>query len=151
MTGHDGHDDRRLRSIQALLRVRELELHRAEGVFQRQQREVFELEADLLRLEERCERLSSGRDGNLIRRRRVLDALIKTKLARMAELDGAKRDSIGLLPAIDSARGRRNAAFRLWSRRRLDREAAELRRQEAAAADMDAAKLTLRKGEAGER
>ncbi len=151
MTGQDDHDDRRLRSIQALLRVRELELRRAEGVLQKQQRGVFELEADLLRLKERCERLSCGRDGNLVRRRRALDALVKIKLARMAELEGAKRDSIGLLPALHSARGRRDAVFRLWSRRRLDREAAELRRREAAAADMAAARFTLRKVEAGER
>lgn len=152
MTRQIGHDDRRLEAIQALLRVRDVELRRAEGALQRQRRKVYELETDVLRLKERCERLRPGAgDGeNVIDRRRVLDALIRAKLARRAELEGARKEANDLLPALCSAQGRRDAVFRLWSRRRLDRAITSQRRQDAAASDLAAAKRVRRAADAAD-
>ncbi len=87
----------------------------------------------------------------MIESRRALDALIRAKLARRAELECAKREAADLLPALHSAQWRRDVVFRLWSRRRLDQEITSLRRQEAAAADLAASRLTLRRENRGER
>ena len=145
-----GCDDRRLEAVQTLLRVRDLELRRAEGALQKQQRKVFELESDVSRLGERCERLDPALGENVIDSRRTLDALIRVKLARRAELDCAKKEATDLLPALHSAQGRRDAVFRLWSRRLLDREITSQRRQEAAAADLAACRWALRRENRGE-
>ncbi len=151
MTERAGCDDRRLEAVQTLLRVRDLELRRAEGALQKQQRKVFEIESDVSRLGERCERLDPGLGENVIESRRMLDALIRSKLDRRAELECAKKEATDLLPALHSAQGRRDAVFRLWSRRLLDREIISQRRQEAAAAaDLAACRLTLRRENRGE-
>ncbi len=145
MIGRAGDDDRRLEAVQTLLRVRDLELRQAEGALQKQQRNVFELENDVSRLGERCQRLDPGGADNVIESRLTLNALIKAKLARRAELECAKKEVTDLLPALHSAQGRRDAVFRLWSRRRLDREITSQRRQEAVAADLAASRMTLRR------
>ena len=149
MMGQTGDDDRRLDAIQALLRVRDLELRQVEGALQKQQRKVFELQSDVLRLGERCQRLRPTDSRNVIERRRALDALIRAKLERRAELECAKKEVTDLLPVLHGAQGRRDAVFRLWSRRRLDRAITSQRRQEAAAADLAATKRVQRRAEAG--
>ena len=150
MTRRIEHDDRGLEAIQTLLRIREVELRRAEGALQRQRRRVWELETDVLRLKERCERLRPGEGAgqNVIGRRRVLDALIRAKLARRAELECARKEATDLLPALHSAQGRRDAVFRLWSRRRLDQAITSQRRQDVTAADLAAARRILRVADA---
>lgn len=132
MTERAGHDDRRLEAIKALLRVRDLELRQAEGAVQKQQRRVFELETDVSRLEERCERLHPRDGQNVIERRMTLGALIRVKLARRVELECARKEATDLLPGLHSAQGRRDAVFGLWSRRRLDQAVTSRRRQDAA-------------------
>lgn len=145
-----GHDDRRFAAIQALLRVRDVELRRAEGALQKQQRKVCELESDVLRLKRRCEQLRGRAQGSILRQRRMLDALVRLKLSRASELECAKREADSLLPVLHIAQGRRDAVFRLWSRRRLDRDNARLRRQETEAADLAAAKFSGRRTEQGQ-
>lgn len=144
-----GQDERRFAAIQTLLRVRDVELRQAEGAFQRQQRKVYELQSDVLRLKKRCEQIRCERDGDVLRQRRALDALVRMKMSRTSELERAKREASSLLPALYGAQGRRDAVYRLWSRRRLDRDTARLRRQETEAADLAAARVRERRVDPG--
>ena len=84
--------------------------------------------------------------GHVLRERLLLDALMKITLERGRELKALKSEATLLLGEYREARNRRDAVSSLRERRVAEREMRISRRDEEAAGDAAATRITLERG-----
>jgi hypothetical protein len=133
-------------AVDALLRVSEIEDHKARKAYLAKLRQVRELESQLAHLQKRRE--SVLRRGNVLflHERLLLDALLKITLERKRDLDRLRAQATALLNAYREANGRKQAVSELRRKRRSERELAVQRRSEEAAGDLAASRIVRERG-----
>src|SRR5262245_32838535 len=135
--------NRSLRANEALLRLREAEDRGASVKVRRKQMEIARLKRELKGLMERRSAVIRRGGAHVLRERLLLDALMKITLERGRELQSLMSEATALLGEYREARNRRDAVLSLRERRLAEREAVISRRDEEAASDAAATRITL--------
>jgi len=142
--------EKALRSADALHRLREVENRQAQGRLYLKQMEIQRLKGQIEGLKQRRSRLLGRRDGQVLRERLLLDALLRTTLERGFELEALNLQAAVLLADYRAAHGRRDAAASLRDRRRAEREARLERRVDEVTNDILAARRLRERVRLGE-
>ena len=129
------------RAVEALLRVSEIEDHKAREALLLKQRQVRELEIELSALRKRRDSVIRRGGAHVLHERLLLDALLKIALKRNRELKLLEEKATLLLETYREANQRKKAVSELRERLRLEREMVAARRGEEAAGDLAATSM----------
>ncbi len=130
----------RLKTMDALFRVRDVEERQAGARLRAKRMEILKLRTELESLRERRNAVLMRHGGEVLRERLLLDALFKLSLDRSRQIDALSLQSAVLLGDWRQAKTRKDAAEDLRQRRHRERELVATRREDQATAMLAAAR-----------
>ena len=139
-------DDYSPGAVDALLRVSEIEDHKARKAYLAKLRQVREVEAQLGLLQKRRDSVLRRGGALFLHERILLDALLKITLERKRDLERLQAQATALLDAYRAANGRKQAVSELRRKRRSERDLAAARRGEEVAGDLAADRIVRDRG-----
>ena len=129
---------RSLRSLDALLQLREKQNQDAGVKLRRKHMQISRVERELAYLKKRRDNVIRRGGAQVLRERLLLDALMTIVLERQQELQALRADAAELLEGYRETRSRRDIVESLHERQRTRMEVMAERRTDEAAADLAA-------------
>lgn len=130
----------RLKAMQTIFRVREVECRQAEARLHAKTLQIMKLRAEVVELQARREVVLRRPVTEILRTRLLIASLAKLAIDRMCQLEALSLQSAVLLGEYRQARNRRDATASLQERRRLERTLILDRREDVAVAMLTASR-----------